>query len=269
VLDEYPEAVAIGEVWVDNDERFSRYVRPDELHLAFNFRLVQADFDADSIRAAIDHSVAAVGRVGATPTWTLSNHDVDREVTRYGDGRVGRDRARAMALLKLALPGVVFLYNGSELGLPNAELPDEALRDPMWERSGHTERGRDACRVPIPWEGTRAPFGFTSDVTEPWLPMPTDWSALTVEAQLEDLASTLSLYRSALELRLVRSEFSGDTIEWFASPASGLAFRRGGGLICALNASDYPIALPPGLVLLSSAPLTDGQLPPNAAAWLV
>ncbi|MCX5042809.1 glycoside hydrolase family 13 protein [Aldersonia sp. NBC_00410] len=269
VLDEYPGSVAVGEVWVDDDERFGDYVRPDELHLAFNFRLVQADFDATAIREAIDHSIRAVGRVGATPTWTLSNHDVDREVTRYGGGAVGRDRARAMALVKLALPGVAFLYNGSELGLPNADLPDEALRDPMWERSGHTERGRDACRIPLPWEGTEPPFGFTDGKSAPWLPIPTDWSGLTVESQLEDLDSTLTLYRSALELRAKHPEFSGAEIEWYGSPSECLAFRRAGGVICALNASAEPISLPPGTLVLASAPLIDGKLAPNAAAWLV
>lgn len=269
VVDEYPGAFVVGEVWVDDDERFGRYVRPDELHLAFNFRLAQVDFDAEGIRAAIDHSMSAVGRVGASPTWTLSNHDVEREVTRYGGGRIGLDRARAMALVELALPGVVFLYNGSELGLPNVDLPDEALRDPMWERSGHTERGRDGCRVPIPWEGTQEPFGFSSDTTAPWLPMPADWSSLTVESQLEDLASTLSLYRTALELRRERPEASGDDIDWFPAPPQCLAFRRSGGLICVLNGSERSVLLPPGRILLSSAPIEDGKLPPNSAAWLV
>nr|WP_068273464.1 alpha-amylase family glycosyl hydrolase [Aldersonia kunmingensis] len=269
VLDEYPGAVAVGEVWVDDGERFGRYVRHDELHLAFNFRLAQADFDTTDIREAIDHSIGAVDPVGATPTWTLSNHDVDREVTRYGDGQVGLDRARAMSLVELALPGVVFLYNGSELGLPNVDLPDEALRDPMWERSGHTERGRDGCRVPIPWEGTKAPYGFTSGPDGPWLPMPADWSGLTVEAQLEDLASTLTLYRTALELRRRRPEASGDGIEWFPAPPQCLAFRRSGGLFCVLNGTEHPVPPPPGRLLLSSAPLVDGKLAPNSAAWLV
>lgn len=160
VLDQYRDVVAVGEIWVNDNTRFAEYVRPDELHLGFNFKLVEADFDADQIRAAIQNSLAAVDSVGATPTWTLSNHDVEREVTRYGDGQIGQWRARAMALVMLALPGTVFIYNGSELGLPNVELPDEALQDPVWERSGHTERGRDGCRVPIPWEGTDPPYGF-------------------------------------------------------------------------------------------------------------
>ncbi|KAF0845930.1 alpha-glucosidase [Nocardia caishijiensis] len=268
VLDDYPHAVSIGEVWVDDNVRFGEYVRPDELHLAFNFRLAEAGFAAEDVRTAITHSLDAVSAVGAPPTWTLSNHDIEREVTRYGGGKTGVARARAMMMVELALPGAVFVYNGAELGLPNVDdLPEDALRDPVWERSGHTERGRDGCRVPIPWEGGAAPFGFTSGT--PWLPMPAQWADRTVEAQLETLHSTLSLYRLAIDLRGTRAEFAGDRIEWYGSPTGCLAFRRPGGLVCVLNASDGPIQLPPGELLLSSAPVADDRLPANAAAWLV
>lgn len=221
------------------------------------------------MRDAIEHSLSAVASVGASPTWTLSNHDVVRQVTRYGGGDTGARRARAMVLVELALPGVVFLYNGEELGLPNVDLPDEVLQDPVWERSGRTERGRDGCRVPLPWEGSAPPFAFGPSART-WLPQPADWAALTVEAQLEDADSMLSLYRAALELRRHRAEFSGDTIEWYGAPEGCLAFRlTDGGLVCALNTSDEAVPMPPGEVLLSSVPLVDGALPPDAAAWLV
>ncbi|WP_070379000.1 glycoside hydrolase family 13 protein [Rhodococcus sp. WMMA185] len=268
VLDEYPGTMAVGEIWVRDNKRFGDYIRPDELHLGFNFRLAEAEFSADAIREAIENSLDAVEQVGGTPTWTLSNHDVEREVTRYDGGDIGTDRARAMALVELALPGAVFLYNGAELGLPNVELPDSALQDPVWERSGHTERGRDGCRVPIPWEGTEPPFGFSAG-DQTWLPIPPEWASLTAEVQLEDVDSVLSLYRAALELRSLRPEFAGPGVDWYGSPPDCFAFRRDGGLICALNAGDVPISLPPGGVLLTSTPLVDGQLPPNAAAWLI
>lgn len=269
VLDQYRDVVAVGEIWVNDNTRFAEYVRPDELHLGFNFKLVEADFDADQIRAAIQNSLAAVDSVGATPTWTLSNHDVEREVTRYGDGQIGQWRARAMALVMLALPGTVFIYNGSELGLPNVELPDEALQDPVWERSGHTERGRDGCRVPIPWEGTDPPYGFSSNA-QTWLPMPHGWAEYTVERQLEHTDSMLSLYRRAIELRKSRKEFTGTSLEWYGSPPGALAFRvKGGGLTCALNVSSDLVDLPEGEVILTSGPLVNGKLPRNTAAWIV
>lgn len=268
VMDEFPEAMTVGEIWVKDNQKFGEYIRPDELHLGFNFRLAETEFSAESVREAVENSLAAVAEVGGVPTWTLSNHDVEREVTRYGGGEIGTQRARAMILVELALPGASFIYNGAELGLPNVDLPDEALQDPVWERSGHAERGRDGCRVPLPWEGSEPPFGFTTGAST-WLPMPREWSTLTVEAQIEDVDSMLSLYRAALELRSARPEFSGADIDWYGSPPGCLAFRRRGGLICALNTTEVPIALPSGQLLLSSAPLLDGQLPVNAAAWLI
>ncbi|MFE0024151.1 glycoside hydrolase family 13 protein [Amycolatopsis sp. NPDC059021] len=271
VLDQYPDAVSTGEIWVTDETRLARYLRPGELHLAFNFRLVLTHFDADAMRTAIERSLAVPAAVGAPATWTLGNHDVWRPVSRYGGGAQGVRRARAMALVQLALPGVVYLYNGDELGLANVDIPEEALADPRAKTSG-PEFGRDASRVPLPWEGELPPFGFSRN-PRTWLPMPADWAGITVEKQIEDEHSTLSLYRHALELRKRHPAFGGGTrdgLDWYGAPAGCFAFRRReGGLVCALNTSASPITLPPGEVLLSSVPLVDGKLPPDAAAWLV
>jgi alpha-glucosidase len=270
IVDDYSGAVTIGEVWVTDNLLWAQYLRPDELHLGFNFRLTKIDFDAGEIHDAIQNSLEAIAIENATPTWTLSNHDVGREVTRYGGGEVGLRRARAMAMVMLALPGAVFIYNGEELGLPDVlDLPDEALQDPTWERSGHIERGRDKCRVPIPWSGDAPPFGFSTSA-DTWLPMTADWAELTVEKQRDDPESTLSFYRRALQLRRERREFDGGELGWLAADRELLIFERNGGaLVCALNAGRLPMALPPGDVILASAPLVDGKLPPDAAAWLV
>ena len=269
VLDAYPHAMTVGEVWVTDNDRLADYLRADELHLGFNFRLVLAPFDAAAVRSAIEESLVTAAAAGAPPTWTLSNHDVWREVTRYGGGEAGRARARAMALVELALPGVIFVYNGAELGLPNVDLPDWALQDPVWKRSGHTDRGRDNCRVPMPWEGDTPPFGF-SPGTRTWLPMPPEWAGPTVERQLEDEGSVLSLYRHALDLRKTHDAFAGDSLEWYGAPEGCFAFRRrGGGLVCVLNTSDEAVPLPPGTVLLASGPLDEEYLPPDTAVWLV
>ena len=268
VVDAYPDAVTIGEVWVTDNARFAEYLRPDELHLGFNFRLTQIDFDAAEVRDAIDNSLTASALVDATPTWTLSNHDVGREVTRYGDGAAGVRRARAMAMVMLALPGTAFIYNGEELGLPDVDLPDEVLQDPTWERSGHTERGRDRCRVPLPWSGESPPFGFSS-AERTWLPMPPEWTPLTVTAQRADGASTLSLFRRALLLRKGRTEFVGP-LRWEDCSETSVVFSRGdGALVCVLNTSDRPLTLPAGELLLSSTPLEAGRLPADSAAWLI
>jgi alpha-glucosidase len=269
VLNDYPQAVAIGEVWVRDNVRWAEYLRPDELHLGFNFRLLQASFDAAEIRDAIENSLAAVAIEGATPTWTVANHDVERPPTRYGGGARGQARARAMALVLLALPGAAFIYSGEELGLPNVDLPDEALRDPVWERSLHKKRGRDGGRIPLPWEGDAPPFGFSTNPAT-WLPMPRQWATLTVQRQLADPDSTLSLYRRALALRAHRPEFRGDAVEWLPGASDAVIFGVvGGGLVCALNAGDEPVPLPDGELLLASAPVADGVLAPDTAAWIV
>ena len=268
VLDDYPGAVAVGEVWVYDNEAFAAYLRPDELHLGFNFRLVRAEFDAVEIRDAIHNSLAAVALQDATPTWTLSNHDVEREVSRYGAGPTGLARARAMALVMLALPGAVFIYNGEELGLPNVDLPDEVLQDPVWERSNHTERGRDGCRVPMPWSGVEPPFGF-SESADTWLPMPPEWSTLTVEREEADEDSTLNFFRRALRLRREQPEFGGTELGELTAADGVLRLRTADGLTCVLNAGAQPVELPSGRLLLASAELDDGRLPADAAAWIV
>jgi alpha-glucosidase len=267
VLDEYPSRMAVGEVWVHDDERLARYLAPDELQLAFNFQLVTAEWGLEEIRAAVVDSLTTVEGTPAPACWVLSNHDVHRHVSRYGDDQVGVRRARAAALLQLALPGVAYLYNGDELGMPNVDLPDEVLQDPVWERSGHTERGRDGCRVPMPWSGDAAPYGFSS-APETWLPMPGTWGALTVDAQTADPTSMLSLYRAALALRRSSPAFTGDGLEWLPAPAGCLAFRRSGGLVCLLNLSGAPVPPPEGQVLLASTEVADGSVPDDTTVWL-
>ena len=267
VLDDYPHAVTIGEIWVFDNEDFAKYLRPDELHLGFNFRLVRAKFDAAEVREAIENSLAAAELAGSPATWTLSNHDVEREVSRYGGGAAGLAKANAMALVMLALPGIVFVYNGEELGLPNVDLPDEVLQDPTWERSGHEERGRDGCRVPMPWEGDTPPFGFSTN-PDTWLPMPAEWASLTVDKQRADPESTLAFFRRAVGLRKQTTYFGGPDITWLDTDDESLVFRTTGGLTCALNTGSVPVALPAGEVLLSSGPLTGGELPPDTAVWL-
>ena len=267
VLDSYEgERMAVGEAWVADPQRLALYVRPDELNLTFNFELVVARWGADEFRTAIDSSLSALAEVGAPCTWVLANHDVDRVATRYGGGAVGVARARAAALLQLSLPGAVYLYNGDELGLENVDLPDDVLQDPTWERSGHTDRGRDAERVPLPWSGDAAPYGFTTGT--PWLPMPDDWAAVTVEAESADPSSTLALFRAAVARRRASlADLPADHVDWLDAPDGCLAYRRGA-LTVLLNAGSTPVPLPAGEVLIASGPLDGDRLPPDTAVWL-
>jgi alpha-glucosidase len=270
LVDEYPgDRVLVGEVVFSDPYRIARYVRRDELQLAFNFAFLFTDWRAAELRDTIDGTNDSLGEVGATATWVSENHDVTRLPTRYGGGEDGRTRARAAALLLLALPGTAFLYAGQELGLEEVDLPDEARQDPIFFRT-HGERiGRDGCRVPVPWEAGGAGLGFTSG--EPWLPMPPEWAGQSVEAQRDDPASSLSLYRAALGLRRESPALLEGTFAWRESPAGTLVFERTAGgetVVCAVNVSGEPFALPAAELLLASDPSVEDTLPAGSAAWL-
>ncbi|SIO07963.1 alpha-glucosidase [Agromyces cerinus subsp. cerinus] len=280
--------VLVGEVWVPDASRFAAYLRPDEMHTAFNFDFMSRPWDAAELRGSIDLMLAAHAPVGAPSTWVLSNHDVTRPVTRYGrddsgfafarkrfdtptDLDLGARRARAAALLTAALPGSLYLYQGDELGLPEVELPREVLEDPMHFRSGGVDPGRDGCRVPLPWRGTAAPFGFSpADASAaPWLPQPADWAALSVQAQEADPGSMLWLYRQALRLRRREAALGDGSLTWLDSEPQVLAFRRGESFISVTNLGGEPVALPDHeSILLASTPLVGGLLPPDSTAWL-
>ncbi|MFI6290327.1 glycoside hydrolase family 13 protein [Nonomuraea sp. NPDC050790] len=249
ILDSYPgERIGVAEAWAPTPERLARYVRPDELHQAFNFHYLSTPWDAARLREAIDASLASAASVGAPSTWVLSNHDVRRHVTRYGS----LDRARAAALLTLALPGSAYIYQGEELGLPEVlDLPEEVQRDP--QRLRDPESGRDGCRVPLPW--TRE-LGWR----RPWLPIPAGWSELSVEAQDGAAGSTLELYRDALRLR---HHLDGD-LRWLDSPEGTLVFARGD-LVCAVNLTAEPVDFALGGEPLLSSAATPGA--PDSAVW--
>lgn len=272
LLDSYPgERIGVAEAWAPGSERLAAYVRPDELHQAFNFQLFEPEWSAERFAAVIAESLATTAAVGATTTWVLGNHDVPRPVTRYGGGQRGLRRARAAALLSFALPGSVYVHQGEELGLPEVlDLPEESLRDPLWERSGRTVRGRDGCRVPLPWDGDRPPFGFSS--APGWLPQPPEWADRTVRAQRARPGSVLETYRAALALRRRLPELGDGELEWLPAPAGVLAFARPPGFACAVNFGPHPAELAlPGRTLLRSDGSTEpwrGALPPDAAIWL-
>ena len=284
--DGHGDRVLVGEIWLPDTARFAKYLRPDEMHTAFNFDFMARPWSATELRESITSMLAAHAPVGAPSTWVLSNHDVTRPVTRYGradtafafaakrfdtptDLRLGTRRARAAALLSAALPGSLYIYQGDELGLPEVEdIPRELLTDPMFSRSHGVDPGRDGCRVPLPWAGDTPPYGFGAAFA--WLPQPTDWSGLTVEAQERDPRSMLSLYRAALRVR--KTLPAADAVDWLDGPPDVLVFARDG-LLNVTNFGSAPVALPAhNGVLLSSSPLDGdgdgGLLPGDATVWL-
>ncbi|WP_327323190.1 glycoside hydrolase family 13 protein [Streptomyces sp. NBC_01210] len=285
ILDEYPgDRIAVAEAWTPTVERTANYVRPDELHQAFNFQYLGTHWVADELRRVIDESLDAMRPVGAPATWVLSNHDVTRHATRFagppagtqireaGDRELGLRRARAATLLMLALPGSAYLYQGEELGLPDVtDLPDEVRQDPAFGRTEGQDGFRDGCRVPIPWTAQGSSYGFGAGGS--WLPQPDSWAGLSVEAQTGDPDSTLELYRSALAARRAHPALgAGDAVEWLEAPEGVLAFRREGGFVCTVNTTGTAVRIPaPGRVLLAgSAVRTAGgeaELPADTAVW--
>ena len=292
VADSYGGRALIGEIWLPDAERFSAYLRPDELHTAFNFPFLEAAWDAVALRKAVDDTLAVHGRVGAPATWVLCNHDVTRPVTRYGradtswslthrqhgaptDLGMGTRRSRAAALLTMALPGGVYVYQGDELGLPDVEdIPTDRLQDPFWVRSGGTNRGRDGARVPLPWAPSGAAAGFSPPGgAEPWLPQPAGWASYAASVQGADHGSMLSLYRVALAGRATEPALGDGPLRWLDAPDGVLAFARdrpgAAGLLCVVNLSAAPVELPAhGGILLASGPLGTDRLPPDTAVWL-
>ncbi len=280
-----------AEAWVDL-KRSAEYVRPDELQQCFNFAFLLTPWIAEELRAAITDSLAAVQPFGAAQTWVLSNHDVVRHASRLGfppvpgrrptggigaddpqpDAALGLRRARAATALMLALPGSAYLYQGEELGLPEAtRLPDEARQDPTWERSGHTHRGRDGCRVPFPWQGDAPSYGFgPSDRS--WLPQPWEYGELAVDRQTGRKESTLELYRELLRLRRLLALGLGE-LTWAADlPEHVVGFdvstRDAGAVRVLANVGGAPLAVPDGFEVLVASAGLDGVLPADTTAWL-
>jgi alpha-glucosidase len=292
IADSYPgERILIGELWLPDTARFARYLRPDELHTAFNFDFLSCPWDAEPLRRVIEGTLAAHAPVGAPATWVLSNHDVTRHVTRYGrdgdtgfafaaktrpippvDLALGTRRARAAALLAMALPGAVYVYQGEELGLPEVEdLPDDVLEDPMFFRSGGSDPGRDGCRVPLPWDGSEPPYGFSlnGSSSPPWLPQPAGWGVYSASAQRGDPGSMLELYRAALRIRRTEPELGDGLLEWLPAPDRVLAFARGETFACVVNLSSGAVDLPcHEAILLATGAVADGRIEPDTAVWL-
>ncbi len=300
VLDEYPgDRAMVAEAWVEPLSRLARYVRPDEMHQAFNFAYLTAGWDAAMLRRVVTSSYSENDAVGAPTTWVLSNHDVVRHATRLGladptrrpngigvndeqpDAALGLRRARAASLLTLALPGSAYLYQGEELGLPeHTSLDDELRQDPTFRRTQGEELGRDGCRIPLPWAAAEPAMGF-SPTGATWLPQPPEFGPLALDRQRGVPGSTYELYRSALRLRREHSLGTGG-FAWVTDPdepadpspaghgypTDVLAFSVRDVVVVA-NLGTTPVPAPVGAhVLLASTDMPDeSQVPAESTVW--
>lgn len=282
-----PDRILCAEAFVEPLNKMALWVRDDEMHQAFNFPFLVTRWNGAQIRHVIDESLAAFGAVGAPSTWVLSNHDQVRHATRLAldpaenvadritgigpltepkpDRVLGLRRARAATAMMLALPGVAYLYQGEELGLPEAvDIPDDYRQDPTFFRTNGEAYGRDGCRVPIPWEADRPSFGFGPN-DNPWLPQPEIFGEYARGAQRGVAESTLELYRRAISLRAELGLGTGD-FEWLDSPEGVLAFRNRDVRVY-INYNSHPVPLPDGELLLESQPLLNA-LEPETTVWI-
>ena len=294
ILDSYPnDRMAVAEAWVHPATRIARYLRPGELMNSFNFEFLGSKWDVSEIKNNINKSIEAIGAVGAPSSWVFNNHDVVRSVDRFDLGlglsggttlerqgdvnkfnlKRGQQRARAGALLMLALPGGAYIYQGEELTLPEArEIPEDRLTDPRWKMSDYKDRGRDGCRVPLPWKSNSAgAFGFSDNSkltpNDSWLPQSNNWGQYSVEVQDSDPNSSLNLYRKALEVRKTLPGLGDGPMSWVDAPESVVAFSRPGNFYCYLNlGTDFKLP-PAAKVLVSSSPIENNILPTDTAVW--
>ena len=289
------EIMAVAEAWVHPATRIARYLRPGELMNSFNFEFLGSKWDVNEIKTNINKSIEALSEVGAPSSWVFNNHDVVRSVDRFDLGlglsggttlerqgdrskfnlQRGRKRAKAGALLMFALPGGAYVYQGEELTLPEArDIPEDRLSDPRWKMSDYTDRGRDGCRVPLPWKkDSKGAFGFSNNSkltpNDSWLPQSDNWGEFSVELQENDPTSSLNLYRKALEIRKSQSGLGDGPMSWVDAGSDVVAFSRPGNFYCYLNLGE-PIELPKNInILVSSSPIEDGKLPTDTAIWFI
>ena len=335
VFNEYePPRFAVGEAWVvPEHQRY--YASTEELGQVFNFEFAKADWFAGDFHRAIEEGLSCAELSGSTSTWVLSNHDVPRHATRYGlpqvkanvhhqfvndwllrDGKtykvdyaLGTKRARAALLMEMGLPGSVYIYQGEELGLFEvADIPWDRLEDPQAVRTAHGDalKGRDGCRVPLPWcagdlpspaawdssfgDGSTGSFGFSVAVAgaeplpssqSPHLPQPLWFANFAADAEQADPASMLNFYQCVLALRAEMLTATGDmSLTWVdpallgEDPSQVIAYERptadGRVFTNVTNFGSAPIPAPAGaLVIASGELLEDGSIPQDVSAWYV
>ena len=288
VLAEYgPDRILAAEAWVQPLSKMAHYVRPDEMHQAFNFGYLVTKWKAQDLRDIITESLDAFHGVGAPSTWVLSNHDVIRHTSRLAlgdklehhweglgprsphqpDPELAATIGRAATTLMLALPGSSYLFQGEELGLPEVvDIPDAARQDPTFWRTGGERWGRDGCRVPIPWEKDSPTYGFAPG-GQPWLPQPSVFGELARDQQDGDPESSLSLYRHLLATRKEHGLGRGALSFVDGYPHDVVAFDNGPLRVVA-NLGDTPVEAPAGEIVASSTTTVTDQVVPHQVVWV-
>ncbi|MBO9717721.1 MAG: alpha-glucosidase [Pseudoxanthomonas sp.] len=247
LLDRYPGAVTLGEISSEDSlATTAEYTSGQRLHMGYSFELLVDDFSAGYIRDTVSRLEAAMTE--GWPCWAVSNHDVRRAVTRWGGDAPAPQLAKMLVAMVCSLRGSVCLYQGEELGLPEADVPFEALQDPYGITFWPNFKGRDGCRTPMPWTGA-ADAGFSTG--KPWLPVADAHRALSVATQDADPDSVLNAFRAFMAWRKAQPALVGGSIAFLDTAEPVLAFvREGGGqktlAVFNLSAAPAEFALPAG-----------------------
>ncbi len=277
LTDEYPDVGMLGEISSEDSlATMAEYVTPQRLHMGYSFELLTDDFSAAYIRGTVQTLEAKFSE--GWPCWAISNHDVQRAVTRWGGADASEALARQLVALVCSLRGSVCLYQGEELGLVEADVPYEALQDPYGITFWPNFKGRDGCRTPLPWNGG-ANAGFSN--ATPWLPVDARHAARSVAVQDADADSVLHAARAFLRWRHTQPALVLGAIRFLDAPEPVLAFERehaGERLLVVFNLSAQPVQWQPPANTALQWLNVPGQivaqvqgdtivLPPHAAAF--
>ena len=294
-----PPRVAVAEASVP-PSRLVKYASPDELGQSFNFELFDANFSGGEFKAIIDRALVNAKKAGSSTTWCLNNHDQMRPATKFGllptvdrirwrnsngtasplDEKLGTQSAVAASMLIMALPGCTYIYQGEELGLHEVtDIPENEIQDPQYLRNLKVDKGRDGCRVPLPWTKSGSSFGFGDSGSH--LPQPKNFGGYSIEAESADPNSPLSVFRKALALR--QTLIAPEELTWHETgDASVLHFSRPNGWHCITNFgrnyynlgaigevihSSIPLAQA-GVYLIHGVETSGNELPPATTVWV-
>ena len=280
-----PPKIAVAEANVV-PERIPLYASEDTLGQCFDFRFLELPFRADIYKSSVESALSLAKSSYSSCTWALSNHDQIRHATKMGlhpivdrrtwllsngtshplDKEAGTLTALAATMFLLALPGAMYLYQGEELGLHEVtDIPEDEIQDPQYLKNNKMEKGRDGCRVPLPWSAHEVNFGFSAH--RPHLPQPTWFAEYAVDTQINNPSSTLSTYKKALKLR--KELLTTETMEWVESGNSQvLIFKRDNGWYTATNFQGENFELPNSAkILLSSREIKNNILPASCTVW--
>ncbi len=280
-----PPKVAVAEANV-LPERIPLYASEETLGQCFDFRFIFTPFNAQAYKENVTEAIELAKINGSSCTWCLSNHDQIRHATKFGldksvdrrlwmlsdgksaelDRETGTKRALAATLFILALPGSTYLYQGEELGLHEVtDIPESMIQDPQYLKNLKFDKGRDGCRVPLPWEANADYFGFSTGGSH--LPQPSWFKNYAVDMQFGKHESSLSIYQEALRIR--KDLMCEESMTWHETgDPEVLHFSRPNGWNCLINFEGDDYLIPNGDIILSSTPIVKGRLPAGSTLWI-